>query len=263
MKIAILWCVSFLLQTFYRVSLYSRQLQFIAWRMKMKIRYLLAASVVALIAASSAKAADIVHYQEPAVPAFSWQGFYIGGQIGGAWSDSTIQGTNIFGTQNPKWSPDASGFIGGLYAGYNVDVGNSVVLGIETDFAWADISKSKSTTFDEGIATGRLKEKWLGATRVRAGYAADRWLPYIAAGVAYGKVDGLVRTDVNRYSSSKTLTGWTAGGGLDYAMTDNILLRLEYRYTDLGDKSFSFGGGVGTKFKYKTNDFRVGVAYKF
>jgi len=225
----------------------------------MKIRYLLAASVAALLTTGSAKAADIIHYQEPVIPVYSWQGAYVGAQIGGAWSDTSIRFDHEYSV-----SPDPSGFIGGLYAGYNVDVGNSVVLGIETDFLWTDLSKTKTRTFDDDdVISSRLKEKWAGATRIRAGYAADRWLPYITAGVAYGKIEGRVTDgDGNRYDASKTKTGWTAGAGIDYAMTDNILLRLEYRYTDFGKKTFDYGDN-SLRTKFKTNDFRVGVAYKF
>ena len=64
------------------------------------------------------------------------------------------------------------------------------------------------------------------------------------------------------FSSSKTHTGWTAGAGVDYAATDNVILRLEYRYTDYGHKNFDVDG-VDTRNKFKTNEIRLGVAYKF
>jgi len=211
----------------------------------MKAKYLIAASTLALIACGHAQAADIVHatVETPiaAAPAYSWQGFYAGGQIGGSWGEAKSGG---------KIKPD--GFIGGLFAGYNFDAGNNIILGAETDFLWGDVSKSYSDF--------RVKEKWVGATRLRAGYALDRWMPYIAAGVAYGDVQ-LKDKDIN-VSKSKTMTGWTAGVGVDYAVTDNVLLRAEYRYTDLGKKNFALGGDT-YRVKYTANDFRVGVAYKF
>lgn len=252
----------------------------------MNMKYLLAASAAALIAASSAQAADVVQYQEPApvvvaAPTFSWQGFYIGGQIGGSWADTDVKAHDAFG--RAKWSPDPSGFIGGLYAGYNFDAGNNIILGLETDFLWSDMDESNSKHynilngaggFDQGHARTNLKQKWAGATRVRVGYAMDRWLPFIAGGVAYAKVDSSVRgnaTDAlglaipfsaSRFSGSDTYTGWTIGAGVDYAMTDNVLVRLEYRYSDFGDQSYR-SGDFKYKVDYKTNDFRVGVAYKF
>lgn len=221
----------------------------------MKIKSLIAASVVAIAAATSAQAADVVAAREPvpavaAVPAFSWTGFYAGGQIGGSWADSKVENDLTF-------SPDPSGFIGGLYAGFNYDLGNNVVLGAETDWVWADMDKSKS----DGIFSAKLKEKWAGATRVRIGYAVDRWLPFVAGGVAYSKVDSYFYNPVETRGSD-TMTGWTVGAGVDYAVTDNVVVRLEYRYSDFGDKTYE-SDFADYKVDYKTNDVQVGVAYKF
>lgn len=235
----------------------------------MKIRYLIAASAAALLAASSAQAADVVANQEPApvvaAPAFSWTGFYGGAQIGGSWSDTDLKGHFLGSKQG--FSPDPSGFIGGIYAGYNYDLGNNIVIGIDTDWVWGDMDESDSRTLASGTKIeGKLKEKWAGSTRARVGYAVDRWMPYIAGGVAYAKVDSHFRAKsalgTIGYSDSDTLTGWTIGAGFDYAMTDHIILRAEYRYTDFGDDDY---GNKNIKYNvdYKTNDFRVGVAYKF
>ncbi|WP_295964389.1 outer membrane protein [uncultured Bartonella sp.] len=249
----------------------------------MKIRYLIAASAAALTAASSAQAADVVANQEPApvvaAPAFSWTGFYAGAQIGGSWSDTDLKGK--YKGQGDAWSrrqgfsPDPSGFIGGIYAGYNYDLGNNIIIGADTDWVWGDMDESdkRNVTYSDGATGsfhGKLKEQWAGSTRARVGYAVDRWMPYIAGGVAYAKVDSSFRLkDANgkvmsgySASDSDTLVGWTIGAGFDYAMTDHIILRAEYRYTDFGDEDYS-KNNVKYNVDYKTNDFRVGVAYKF
>lgn len=244
----------------------------------MNKKFLIAASILAVTAATSAQAADVVMRQPVvmAVPMFSWTGFYAGGQIGGAWSDSSLDvlGQGAFAGFANDFSPDPSGFIGGLYAGYNFDMGNNLVIGAETDWVFSNISKSETAGFlaDTINATdyeveGRIKEKWMGATRIRIGYGWDRWMPYIAGGVAYGKVDSNLRfgdadSVFSISNSSKTLVGWTAGAGVDYAVMDNVILRLEYRYTDLGHKDFA-NDLYTYRVNYKTNDFRVGVAYKF
>lgn len=242
----------------------------------MKIKYLIAASVAALTAASAAQAADVVAAQEPApvvaAPAFSWTGFYAGGQIGGSWSDTDVKGHRTDIDYSKSFSPDPSGFIGGLYAGYNFDIGNNVVLGIETDWVWGDMDENDKATVNAAgdVISSKLKEKWAGATRARVGYAMDRWMPYLAGGVAYSKVDSNYRIKNSKgdvypmYSAngSDTLTGWTIGAGVDYAMTDHLILRAEYRYTDFGDEDYS-KNNVKYNVDYKTNDFRVGVAYKF
>ena len=247
----------------------------------MKIKYLVAASALALTAASSAQAADVVMNQEPApvvaAPAFSWTGFYAGGQIGGSWSDTDqkIKGrSNVqnFAGFGKSFSPDPSGFIGGLYAGYNYDLGNNIVIGADTDWVWGDMDESDSATYLKGQegeykVNGKIKEKWAGSTRARIGYAMDRWMPYFAGGVAYAKIDSDAKFSdadgvYSKASGNKTLTGYTLGAGVDYAMTDHIILRAEYRYTDFGDQDY---GNKDFKYNvdYKTNDVRVGVAYKF
>lgn len=235
----------------------------------MKLKTLLLASTVALVAATGAKAADAIVYEEPApvivAPTFTWNGAYLGGQIGYGWGKSRFSQYGEADTLNIK--PD--GFLGGLYAGYNFDLGNSVVLGIDGDVTYNNLKDSYSVTDAEGTDSLESKLRWSGAVRARAGYAVDRFLPYIAGGVAFGQVKNTVSsTDADGSFSveqSKTLTGWTAGAGVDYAATDNVIVRLEYRYTDYGRKNFDFGtdGASSIRDKFKTNEVRLGVAYKF
>ncbi|WP_375663178.1 outer membrane protein [Bartonella sp. CL266QHHD] len=111
-----------------------------------------------------------------------------------------------------------------------------------------------------------LKQKWTGATRVRVGFSAGHVMPYIAGGVAYGQFQDILSTVItgsepfNRTSDvTKTMIGYTLGGGVDFAMTDHFVVRAEYRYSDFGKKKFKDEIEV----KYKTNDFRAGIAYKF
>ncbi|WP_142415872.1 outer membrane protein [Bartonella massiliensis] len=275
----------------------------------MNIKSLVTTSVIAIAAASAAQAADVIvpHKTAPAAviaaaPSFSWAGFYIGGQVGNFSSK-----VDIFDSESKKKITDKdsvfkpSGFMGGIYVGSNVDLGNGLILGVETDAVWADRKETKASsevigktdlpTFKNKLtalkATGKvdsitendkkvessfLKEKWSGATRVRVGFSAiDRIMPYIAGGIAYTQLqlasslkaetaggDEIATAKV--YDKSKTFVGFTIGGGVDFAMTDNVLLRAEYRYSDFGKKAFEKDED---KTSYKTNDFRVGVAYKF
>ncbi|WP_375642144.1 MULTISPECIES: outer membrane protein [unclassified Bartonella] len=124
-----------------------------------------------------------------------------------------------------------------------------------------DKEEKNSLTFNH-----TLKQKWTGATRVRVGFSAGRVMPYIAGGVAYGQFQDILSTVItggepfNRTSDvTKTMIGYTLGGGVDFAMTDHLVMRAEYRYSDFGKKKFKDEIEV----KYKTNDFRAGIAYKF
>ncbi|WP_455466759.1 outer membrane protein [Bartonella sp. B39] len=111
-----------------------------------------------------------------------------------------------------------------------------------------------------------LKQKWAGATRMRVGFSTGRVMPYISGGIAYGQLQDVMSISITGEDSfnetsdiKKTMIGYTLGGGIDFAMTDNIIVRAEYRYSDFGKKKFD----DEIEIKYKTNDFRAGIAYKF
>lgn len=210
------------------------------------------AALIAL-GASAARAADLP-VAEPApvvaVAGFSWTGFYIGAQAGYAWGRSN----NGVPADRPK------GWLLGGYAGYNVQLDNSpVVFGVETDFNWSDVDDKVNVL--RGLSF-KQETKWEGATRARVGYAFDHFLVYGAGGVAYAKRELKVSVPGASASDSKTAVGWTAGGGVEAAVTDNIVTRVEYRYVDYGTDSFSLAGGGG---KTDLREHRVlgGVAYKF
>ncbi|MCH4541314.1 MULTISPECIES: outer membrane protein [Brucella/Ochrobactrum group] len=230
----------------------------------MKIRIILGASLIAIATSSTAYAADAIVSQEPApiaiAPAFSWGGAYIGGEAGWGWGRSKLENKTNGGSTELK----SNGFIGGVYAGYNFDTGSNVILGVEGNFDYNDLKKSRDfiTSNNAVQSSAETKLQWSGAVRARAGYAVDRFMPYIAGGVAFGGVKNSLNIGGSSFSNDKVLTGWTAGAGIDYAATDNILLRLEYRYTDFGKKDFDLGD-INTRGSFKTNDIRLGVAYKF
>jgi len=296
--------------------------------MNMK-KSIIAAGVLALMASTGAKAADIVTYQDQAVAAPSgvnWTGFYVGGTMGGAWAESKtrLRGPMSMneGGDKRNWgriakktvNPDS--FIGGIYAGYNFEIGmlsntpflKDVVFGIETDFLFnsgndrggKDIdseyvnfnSTANGGSWDLNGGDGarykvRVKQKWNGATRFRAGYALGsegRFMPYFATGISYANIqakgavlsykngdDKYYTNEVGHHSMTKTRAGWNIGGGVDYVppiMNDHLVLRAEYRFTDFGRDDYNVKDLNGNKkynqvVKYYTNDFRVGVAYKF
>ncbi|AQX19977.1 outer membrane protein [Bartonella sp. WD16.2] len=232
-------------------------------------------------------------------PSFSWTGFYFGGQIGG-FSSKTALNLNFKGIDSTKLSPiekdllpKLSGFIGGLYAGANFELNNNLVLGVDTDVIWSDKKDTKvikrsgykidvgerglqrQDSVQEAVSSNELlekfiisytvKQKWAGATRMRIGFAVDRIMPYIAGGVAYTQIQDIfsVSGEVKKgkiIDETKAMVGYTVGGGIDFAMIDDLILRAEYRFSNFGKKKF-----IKDKFEidYKTNDFRVGVSYKF
>jgi outer membrane immunogenic protein len=234
---------------------------------------LIACSILAF-GVTSAVAADLAPQSvEPVVPValpFSWTGFYVGAQAGYAWGDSKasypIAGPAGFLDLDPD------GGFGGVYAGYNYEFSNGLVVGLEGDVNYGSVTgKDIYHVVGGGVLAGdngKGKLSWFGSARARIGYAWDRFLPYIAGGVAVGDYKNTLFAGTNSTfngSYSNTQTGWTVGAGLEYAVTDNIIARIEYRYTDYGSESDTAATqplSIHTT-DLKTNDVRIGVSYKF
>jgi outer membrane immunogenic protein len=224
----------------------------------MRMKTVLLASSVLLALSAHALAAD-PQIGASATPSFDWTGFYAGGQIGGGWvNKKTNDDPNSVGI-------GLGGVIGGAYAGYNWQIpGSSVVLGIDTDVVLSGVDGSGGNPVGN---TASGKWDWYGATRGRLGYAFDRFLPYVAGGVAYGHVKASYGfPDGTIYSGGKTDTGWTIGGGFEYALTDTLIARAEYRYTDFGKTHVTLSNGGFSNVSevdLPVHDIRIGLAYKF
>lgn len=174
-------------------------------------------------------------------PAFTWTGFYVGGLGGYEWADLDTEAGDF----------DSDNFLGGVFTGYNFDLGNGLVLGVEGDVTYHDQDGDNGAGFEYGT-------DWNGTLRGRIGYAMDRFMVYGTGGLAVANAEA----SFGGQSDSKTAIGWTAGGGVETAFTNNVFGRVEYRYTDLGDETFDVGGpdldagltshavmvGVGVKF---------------
>jgi outer membrane immunogenic protein len=277
----------------------------------MKNRWLMGAAAAALTVAGAfaAQAADLPTRKEAPAPVFvpppfTWTGFYVGVNAGGVWGSSGNRSSTIYANGFPFLSADwpnggvgsgNTGFIGGGQAGYNWQTG-AFVLGIETDFDGTSLSKSASLvgpSFIEPIngandfltAHGKVSLDWLGSTRARVGFVAtpdNRLMFYGTGGFAYGggtanlsvfdAANGWGWTSGN---NSNTRTGWTLGAGVEYALTNNIILGGEYLYYNLGSRTLNvaptlaasqfFGPGVyaSTKVNYDGSVLRARLSYKF
>jgi outer membrane immunogenic protein len=221
----------------------------------MKRVFLALISVAALTATAAAadlppRPAPQQYYKAPVyAPAFSWTGFYIGLNGGGGFGRSVWDTTGGF---------DISGGLVGGTVGYNYQFGQAVA-GIEADIDWADINGSTTT----GCATGcKTSDDWLSTVRGRLGYAADRFMPFITGGAAFGDIKA---TTPAFAGSSTTNAGWTLGAGLEFALAQNWTAKAEYLYVDLG--KFNCGTSCSAlasdNVSFTTNLVRAGVNYKF
>jgi outer membrane immunogenic protein len=174
-------------------------------------------------------------------PAFSWTGFYLGGLAGYEWADMETDASDF----------DSDNFAGGVFTGYNFDVGNGLVVGVEGDVTYHDQEGTDSAGVDFGT-------DWNGTLRGRLGYAMGRFMVYGTGGLAVANAEASDATS----SDSQTAVGWTAGAGVEAAVTDNVFARVEYRYTDLGSDSYSLDSG-DTDAELKSHGVMVGLGFKF
>ena len=210
-------------------------------------------AVIALAAGvSAANAADMVGKARPVMTAaapvpFSWTGWYIGGHLGlGSTGFASTISQPELGTRHGR------GAVGGLQLGYNYQTGN-IVWGIEGDISAAGLSKS--------ISDNSFTNDLLASIRGRLGFAFDRVLVYGTGGAGYvhGKVfsSGLGTGSPTKYGEWKPVVG----GGVEYAMTNNLLLRAE-ALGYLGSRSIGGEDSGGNKLR-DTWVGRIGVSYKF
>lgn len=206
-------------------------------------------------------------FAPPPPPAFSWTGFYIGGQVGYQWgeSDDPFLSNGAATLAAPEYAHNDEGVVGGAHAGYNLQF-DQFVVGVEGDV--------DGSSYEGSVAFGPTIEKTEipieGSFRGRLGFAFDRVLIYGTGGLALASVEGSFSAPtVSTLSASGTQgrAGWTAGGGIEYAITNNWSVSAEYRYIDLGRATYSFAGlglpDIYLSKRITKNIATVNFSYKF
>jgi outer membrane immunogenic protein len=236
----------------------------------------------------TASAADMAYKAAPipmAPAVFSWTGFYVGANVGGAWTGNN--GGSDFAPLFPPFIvlPPAvaiptvipgqldvlggggrrSGVIGGGQIGYNWQV-NQFVLGVEADAVGTGLkgsSASATRTIGAPIFAVPVSQtvtvdfghiEWMASFRGRAGFAVNQALFYVTGGAAVAEFGGSTTTLVNgpginipaagtyvaTNGGSSTRWGWTVGGGIEWAFSQNWSVAGEYRHTDFGNRGTNF-----------------------
>ena len=243
--------------------------------MKKSIRSLIAA---ATLIAGPAMAADmgvpLKAPPAPIAPPFSWTGFYLGGNVGAGWSNGNVTDT-LFGVNWNGNNNNNATFVGGGQVGFNYQF-NSIVIGVEGDFDWfANNNNSAAVTAFGTTVTGSNNGRWLTTLTGRLGYAWDHVLLYGKGGGAWVGSNNFTVTNVATgasvaFNNNNTNTGWTAGGGLEWAFANNWTARVEYDYVGLNDISLAVpaafpvvGGDVFTTHNRNIQMVTVGINYLF
>ena len=197
-----------------------------------------------LLMASSCFAADIV---EPAP--YDWSGPYVGLHAGYLWGDVDIEEeTTVTGT--------IDGFIGGALAGYAMQF-DPFVLGIEGDIGWTDADGEGGQQIEYDYS---YELNWNAHIRGLLGFAFDRGLIFVAGGFAYADFD--IDQEVEELNVGGSYYGWTIGGGINYAFTDNVIGRVEYLHDEFGEEDYDDEEEAYSA-DLDTDTVRAALIYKF
>ena len=211
-----------------------------------------------------------------AAPAL-WEGFYAGGHVGGSWNTATVDDHYEYvGDPVSSNTMTGTGVIGGGQIGYNFQWGN-VVFGPEADFGYLGLSGSRPVALNPspdclarypgdmcGLnASYSSSGGFYGDITGRLGYSVDRALFYAKGGVAFIDTDikanyvgqncstarncwlrpnAPVNSSTFNFDQSDTLWGWTVGGGIEYALSQEWSVKIEYQHFDFGSTSFTHDG---------------------
>jgi outer membrane immunogenic protein len=211
-----------------------------------------------MFAGSSAFAADMpvkAPPMAPLPPAISWTGFYIGANVGGAWSNTNSDNnSNFFGD-------NVAGVIGGGQIGYNWQI-NNWLIGVEGDFQGSSQRESASGTILAVPVTAEAKVPWFATARGRLGYVNGPWLLYVTGGAAWVNFEASLTVAGATVSDETTRSGWTVGGGVEWMFLPKWSAKLEYLFIDVGDRTFT-NGTTNADISLQENIVRVGLNYHF
>jgi outer membrane immunogenic protein len=175
---------------------------------------------------------------------FSWTGCHVGGNVGAAISEDKTTAPATGASR----SFGATGFAGGGQIGCDYQFAPRWVVGVEGRADWSSLKSihAGQVTFFQGgsaPAQGTVVNNFLASATGRLGYSfADRWLVFARGGAAWTRerIDSaftnLAGNPVDP-SATMTRTGWTAGGGVEWAFAPQRSATLEYNYYDFGRQS--------------------------
>jgi outer membrane immunogenic protein len=212
-------------------------------------KVLLVTAALALVSATPGFAADLPVKAPPMpAPVFTWTGFYIGGN--GGWGEGRSQSTAVLGdlafpTGTVFNEISSSGWLAGAQVGFNYQTAYNLVVGVEAEWDWTNISGTETTISTAprfvGVAsttTGRIKD--LADLTGRIGWAAGPWMFYGKGGVALDQTSSTgvaftpAGTLIETSTTSTDRSGWVAGAGIEWAFAPAWSAKIEYEHFDFG-----------------------------
>jgi len=227
------------------------------------MRRILLGGAAFIAMAAPALAADMparTYTKAPAYTApeavYSWTGFYIGGNIGGAFAgNNSLDGTD-------------GRFMGGVQGGFDYQFAPNWVIGAEAQYDWLANNNNGGVVFPAGtVVTGNTNQ--LGSVTGRFGYTWGPALLYAKGGFAWRDNSNLgvafAGAPVPFTTTGNRQDGYTVGAGLEYMFAPNWSAKAEYQYYNFGSTTFTSGTPeiVGARFRNDEQTVKVGINYRF
>lgn len=192
-----------------------------------------------------------------------WTGLYVGAHMGHAWSSDRRNAASLtdFTDNGEAHDEFTANAIAGGQIGYNYELPNRAVFGIEGDFSWLDFQNSSQSNATGGIyirdgqpaAQLASSLQWLATLRGRVGFSiTDSLMIYGTGGAAFmGQQEQRTQFQItNQYDqltipaftevTAKTRVGWTLGAGAEFQIGGGWSMKGEYLYTNFGSQKFNF-----------------------
>jgi opacity protein-like surface antigen len=264
------------------------------WTGNAGVRYQFTPETLAAVMPTKAPSKAVAY-----VPATNWTGFYVGGFLGGVYGNTDIRfvGDPINTGNNPR----VAGALGGFQAGYNYQLPNRFVLGVEADVGAANLHGARACGTDSGrdqfgnvvrfpsvLLNCESTANWMATAAARLGYAWGRTLYYVKAGGAitddnvnvtciFGPVNGVVTPAgilgpclnpagavTTGFSNSGYRTGWLLGFGTEFDLGKNWSAKAEYNYIDFGSRTaLTTDGTTIMRDSGALTQVKIGVNYRF
>ena len=225
------------------------------------MKRLLSSLALAATSLNGAAAADL-HLRAPAPAIYDWTGFYVGGHIGYG-GGSLGLGSFPAPDQGVFFPPSVTGMIGGYQFGYQYQLQNRIVLGVESDISFTspvDAPRLQPAPFNTTL-------DYVATARGRIGYAFGTLQPYATGGLTWGQT----HIDLNNAppnitaSRSQAALGWTAGAGMAIGLGGNWSANAEYNYIDLAHRTYDLNDIAlpPVRVDPAINLFKLGLNYQF
>lgn len=233
----------------------------------------LAASAVVLPARAADLPAGPSYYPPVTLPPahYDWTGIYFGGHVGaGLLSDTVTQAAPTGGVADLTGSTDLGpvGIVGGAQAGVNFEFAQHWVIGAEAMWSATNISGTANATTTAGAGESFTSAPtWFATATGRLGYAGNDLMLYAKGGAAFMKAGYTENAPaaiggIGPQSTGDNRTGFTAGVGLEYGLTENLSAKFEYDFLDFGTKTYNFTA-TPVSIRSDLSMLTLGLNYRF